>query len=121
MCLLLPIGAFFELSPEDAQKIEYETTKLDGDFCYALMVDYEIFDGVKEKTDDLPLSIRQKVVNFNDLSDYTQSLMTDLKYKISNQKSLNASHKPQENYLISLNFLQFYVKRGLKFEKVHKL
>lgn len=31
LCLLLPIDGFLQLSPEDTQKFDYETTELDGE------------------------------------------------------------------------------------------
>ena len=57
LCLLLQIGGFFKLPPEEVQKFDFKTTKLDGEYCYVLLLDYEIPDQVKDQTDDLPLSI----------------------------------------------------------------
>ena len=44
---MLSIGEFFEVSPENVQKFDYETIKLNDKYCYALMIDYEISDRVR--------------------------------------------------------------------------
>ena len=51
---ILPVGEFFEFSQEKVAIFDTDTIDLNGDHCYALLIDFEISDEVKLKTDDLP-------------------------------------------------------------------
>ena len=117
----LPVGGFKELSEEEVKKFKVDEIDLDGDYCYALLIDFEIPDDVKEYTDDLPLGIHQEVITSDKLSDFTASMIDECDYKFINSPSLIASHDSQSNYLISLNLLRLYEGIGLKCTKIHRI
>ena len=55
----LPYGELEELSETEIEGFDIMSTKADGDYAYALLVDYTIPDETKLKTDELPLSIHK--------------------------------------------------------------
>ena len=117
----LPVGDFYELSQEDVAIFDIDAKDLNGDHCYALVIDFEIPYEVKLKTDDLPMSISQEVINIDQVSDFMKELIQVSGCNFNKHKSLIASHRSQEGYLISLNLLKLYTKLGLKYTKIHKV
>jgi len=117
----LPVGDFKELSEEEIMNFNIDDIDLNGEFCYALSIDFEIPDDVKKLTDDFPLGLRQEEISFEDLSEFSQKLSETSGVKFIKQKSLVASHKPQEKYLISLNLLKLFKDIGLECKKIHRI
>ena len=117
----LPVGDFKELSEEEIMNFNIDDIDLNGEFCYALSIDFEIPDDVKKLTDDFPLGLRQEEISFEDLSEFSQKLSESSGLKFIKQKSLIASHNPQKKYLISLNLLKLFKDIGLKCTKIHRI
>ena len=117
----LPVGDFKELSEEEIRNFNIDDIDLNGEFCYALSIDFEIPDDIKKLTDDLPLGLRQEEISFEDLSEFSQKLSESSGLKFIKQKSLIASHNPQKKYLISLNLLKLFKDIGLKCTKIHRI
>ena len=63
----------FDTNPRDLQ----------GDHCYALVIDFEIPDEVKLKTDNLPMNFSQELIEIDQASDFTKDLieMTGCNFK----------------------------------------
>ena len=117
----LPYGDLYELSIEEINEFEINSIDIDGDYAYVLSIDFSIPDNVKSLTDDLPLSMSNEKIEFDDLSPYQKKLMADINMKFIKQKSLIASHKSQKNYLISLPLLKLYIELGIEIEKINSI
>ena len=63
-----------------------------GSHAYALEVDYYIDEEAKLKTDDLPLSIYNRVIKPEDVSEYTRNHAEANNFRFSNAKRLVADH-----------------------------
>ena len=100
----LPVSNFHELNEKEIKDLDLDKVDLNGNHCYALKVDFEIPDEFKKETDDLPMGINQEEIGIDDVSPFTKSLIENSKCNFTKQKTLVASHKSQENYMISLNF-----------------
>ena len=119
----LPYGNFKELNDVEIEKFkkEYKEIDLDGPYCYAVSIDYDIPDNVKMDTDDLPLSIHKKTVSENDVSPYTANITKDMRYKLPKQETLLADHSSQSEYLISLKRLRLLLDLGINVTKIHRV
>ena len=117
----LPFGNFHEMNENEIENFNIEDVDLNGEYCYALLIDYEIPDECKIKSDDLPMGIHQEEVTFDDLSEFTKELVKETDYKFTKQKTLVASHKSREKYLISLNLLRIFTGLGLECKKIHRI
>jgi len=118
----LPVGEIYELNLSEVENFNYTTTPCDGEYAYALLIDFSIPDRVKVLTDDLPLGINQKTPKFEELSEYTRENMKNLgiKSKKLSQK-LIACHEDQHDYLISLQMLKLYIELGIQVTKVRRI
>ena len=94
---------------------------MNGDRAYALLIDFEIPNEVKLTTDDLPMSLTQEQIGIDDVSDFTNQMITSSGRKFIEQKSLVASHKSKTYYLISLNLLRVFTDLGLIVKKTHRI
>ena len=117
----LPIGEIKEYSEEEVKKFNIEESYFDENHCFALLIDFEIPDHVKIQTDDLPLSIDHENISFEDVSPFTKRLIDISGCNFTRQKTLVASHKSREKYLISLDLLKLYLELGVICKKIHKV
>ena len=116
----LSVG-FSELNQEEVAIFYINAIDLNGDHCYALLIDFELPNEVKLKTDDLPIIISQEQINIDQVSDFMKELIQVSGCNFNKYKSLIASLKSQEGYLISLNLLKLYIKLGLEYTKIHRV
>ena len=98
----LPVGEFFELSKEVAT-LDIDVIDLNAHHCYAVVIDSEIPDEIKQKPDKLPMSISHELIYIDLVSDFVKELIQLTGCNFNKHKSLNASHKSHVGYLISLN------------------
>ena len=71
----LPVCGFSELCQEEVAIFDINAKDLNGDHCFALLKDFEIPDEVKLKTDDLPMSISQELINSDQVTDFMMQLI----------------------------------------------
>ena len=94
-----------------------------GDVTYILSIDAQVSPDVARKTDDLPLLLHHKAVGVEDMSPFTKNLLDaspHLKNRKRPERKLIASHLPQTDYLIAMEFLQVLLRQGLEVTKIHK-
>ena len=125
MVTKLPIGEFYEFNDEEIKSFNINSYDENGDYTYALIVDYSIPDDIKRLTDDLPLALHKKTASYTELSQYTKNLisMTHGKKHIDKKRvpKLMATHENQTNYLISIHFLKLLIELGINLEKIHRV
>ena len=83
------------------------------------MVDYEIDECAKYKTDDHLLSIHNKIVKPEEVSGYTQKHAESNNFTFFNTKRLVADHSNQKKYLVSLDRLRVLVKHGVNVTRIY--
>ena len=125
MATKLPISGFHEFNDEEIKSFDISSYDENGEYSYALIVDYSIPDDVKRLTDDLPLALHKKMANYTELSQYTQNLISLANGKEHFDKKrvpkLMATHERQTNYLISIHFLKLLIELGIHLEKIHRV
>ena len=117
----LPYGELEELTESEIDGFDIMSIEADGDYAYALLVDYSIPDATKLETDELPLSIHKMTVTEDDISSWSKKQMEYSQYKMSKSDSLIADHTDQSSYLISIDRLQILMGLGVKVTKIHRI
>ncbi|XP_069175223.1 uncharacterized protein [Procambarus clarkii] len=92
----------------------------DQDKGYWILCDTKhVSPEVARYTDDLPLVLSHTNITEEFLSEYSKKTLNDEKRKLPPKNTkLIASHLPQNDYLVSLDFLQLLLKLGLEVERV---
>ena len=106
---------------EEVSDFSFDDAKNDQEHGYMLMIDYKISEESKLKTDQLPLSLKSRVVTWDDLSPETKNLCDLVGMKFTSQKTLTASHESEEDYLIALPLLCTLMELGLEVIKIKKV
>ena len=75
---------------------------------------------IEKMSDELPLSLKQEKIAFDQLYDFTKDLIQSSGSKFSKSKSLIASRKAPEGQLVSVRVLILYEFLGLNFAKTHR-
>ena len=117
----LPVGRMHELTHDEIESFDIASQDIDGEFAYSLMVDYEIPDDVKRKTDNFPLSMHHQTTGLDDVSEFTHNLILDNNSRIVKAKRLVCTHHPREKYMIALPLLQHHVLMGMIVTKIHRI
>ena len=122
-CLVsdLPTGKIYELTPSEIESFTIDQALTNTNYSFCMLIDYEIPDDVKIKTDEFPLGLHHFTPNENDLSEFTKTLLQNGNMKANSTSKLVASHLPQKNYLISLELLQHHTTLGLIATKIHRI
>ena len=106
----LPIGGFYELKQEEIANFDINSIDLYGNYAYALLIDYEIPDDVKIKTDDLPLGIKQEEIGFEDVSSFTKELIefSGSKFTKQNTRCITQASRKLSYILKLVEIIQKY-------------
>ena len=124
----LPVGNF-EWVPEENLKscTARDILKLptQGDIGYAFEVDLEYPKKYHARDDQFPLAPYNGKLSFKDLSPYNRSLLKkhyprDYKKRRYVAKKLLATFHKRRRYVVLLDNLQYYLKRGMKLIKVRR-
>lgn len=103
--------------------IDYRVTfsDSDGDRGYLLQVDLEYPENLHEAHNDFPMIAEQLKVTADMLSKYNKELLEENKIKFTSQSKLCPNFYPKENYVCSLENLQFYLKHGVKLKRIDRI
>ena len=71
----LHVGGIFELSKVVIASFDINSIDFNGNRCYALVIEFNIPDEVRNKIDDLPLSINQEEAIIDHVSNFTKHLI----------------------------------------------
>merc|ERR1711888_250974 len=119
----LPVNSFRELSEREVDdfKSQIEGKDCNGEYAYALCIDFDIPEEAQIKTDYLPMSLCQMEIGMEHFSEYTKNLIKDRNQTVYKQKTLVATHLPQERYMIALPLLKMFMGLGMNVTKVHRV
>ena len=112
--------------PYDNIKFETENVCLeeilntpdDSDIGYFLEVDLEYPHNIRQKTENFPFAPENKTISKDDFGPYMKSIMP--KNYVSHKK-LICDWTDKKNYLIHYRMLKFYIRHGMKINKVHSV
>ena len=119
----LIVGEIYEMTPEEIEGFDLKNVNCSGENTYILSIDAQVSPDAARKTDDLPLLLHHKAVAIDDMSPFTKNLLETsphLKNIKRPERKLIASHLPQTDYLIAMEFLQVLLRQGLEVTKIHK-
>ena len=93
-------------------------TTADSEIGYYLEVDLEYPAAIKFKTKNLPFCPIKRKVDISELSEYSKSVMPDNHIP---QPKLICDQYDKHKYILDYRLLQFYVGRGMKLKKIHRV
>ena len=85
---------------------------------WILQVDLEYPVELHQEHNSYPLAPEKKVVK---KSDYQKSLLNDLKLKLADSAKLLLTLQDENNCVLHYQNLQFYLKRGIKLKRAHRV
>ena len=88
---------------------------------WILEVDLEYPAELHEEQNGYPLAPEKKVVKKEWMSAYQKRLMEDLELKPPDSKKLLLTHEDKSKYVVHCRNLQFYLKKGMKLKRVHRV
>ena len=126
MSIKLPKDGFRKMTPEEIKMFttEWFVKSFDslGNKGYLLRCDLGYPPKIQDETMDLPLAPEASVINWDDLSPYSQAewrRQRGTEPFISCQKLL-LTHRDKKNYVVHSTTLQYYLKKGMQLKTVHE-
>ncbi|GBM47569.1 hypothetical protein AVEN_90276-1 [Araneus ventricosus] len=114
----LPYGGFEWISA-DVTLDWIQSIPQDSSEGYIFEVDLKYPEELHDLHNDNPLAPEKMDIKFEDLSEFSKAVLNGIKYTPSTKLVPNL--KDKKNYITYYKNLQFYLKHGLKLEKVHKI
>ncbi|CAL1294548.1 unnamed protein product [Larinioides sclopetarius] len=114
----LPYGGFEWISA-DVSLDWIQSIPQDSSEGYIFEVDLEYPQELHDLHNDYPLAPEKMNIQFEDLSEFSKVILDEMKYVSSTKLVPNLKNKT--NYITYYKNLQFYIKHGLKIEKIHKI
>ncbi|GBM93472.1 hypothetical protein AVEN_215357-1 [Araneus ventricosus] len=113
-----PYGGFEWISA-DVTLDWIQSIPQDSSEGYIFEVDLEYPEELHDLHNNYPLAPEKMDIKFEDLSEFSKAVLNGMKYTPSTKLVPNL--KDKKNYITYYKNLQFYLKHGLKLEKVHKI
>ncbi len=125
-CLLLPLPraefSFMDRADIDATDWRNVDPLVDGGYGYILEVDLTYPEHLHLEHADMPLAAEKVVITEDMFSPYTTDLHKTLKSKESYKEvKLTATFGPRKNYVCHLANLQYYLRKGMILDCIHKV
>ena len=117
--------SMFEPLPFDESKLDINvkledilTTPVDSDIGYFVEVDLKYPDEIREKTESFPFFPENKISPKDKFSKHMNDIKLD---NYTQNKKFICDWTDEKKYLIHYGMLKFYVRHGIRVEKVKKL
>ena len=88
---------------------------------WILEVDLEYPEELHYAHNDYPLAPEKKAIKPEQMSKYQRRLMADLDFTMPNTDKLVLTLENKEKYVVHYKILQFYLRRGMRLKKVHRV
>ena len=95
--------------------------KWDSKKGWMLEVDLEYPEGLNEAHNDYPLAPEKKAIKPEQMSEHQRRLRADLDLAMPNTEKLVMTLEDKEKYVVLYKNLQFYLSRGMRLKKVHRV
>ena len=117
---LLPTSNYQWLELHELEAIDWYTVDTEGSTGYILMVDISYPPEIHDFLMDFPPAPENKQLTYDMLSPYAQCCLNNLYDKTSYKAcKLVASLEPKKSYLVHFANLQYYLRLGIKLDKIH--
>jgi len=125
-----PYDRYRWLSTEDGKKALNEVAEGKRDLMgenktsFFFEVDLEYPERLAKRDNSMPLAPHVKDIVFSDLSPFSQNVLQTLKgssAKNHKVRKLTSTMHTRKNYLVHALNLQYYLQRGLKVTKLHRV
>ena len=90
----------------------------DSDIGYFLEVDLKYPDNIKQKTKYFPFCPENEKINPDKYNEYMNSIKPE---NYTKSKKLICDWSDKKKYLIHYSILKFYVRHGMRVEKIHEI
>lgn len=118
----LPLSDFMWVQQRVYDGIDWSTIDTEGDIGYIVEVDLSYPSHVHAAHAAYPLAPETMTIKHTDLSSVSQSLLYSCSKKERHSaEKLTATFLPKTKYVVHFKMLQFYLKLGLKLEKVRRV
>ncbi len=117
----IPYGGFKFVRKNDSHFFPIEkilATEDDSEIGYFVECDLKYPDSIKFKTINFPLAPVKRKVEYEELSDYQKETFGE---NFAPQEKLICDWKDKKNYLVHYRLLKFYLRMGMKVEKIHRI
>jgi len=130
MTMPLPYDNFRWLTKSEKKQLEKKLHRgegkfdLDGGEGYFLEVDLYYPKSLALSHNSFPLAPHNKDISYEDLSPFCQRVASTLKEgKVKNYstKKFTSTMETRKKYLVHIMNLQYYLKKGLKLQKIHRV
>ena len=122
----VPSGDFVLLNPDKKKEflnqdlLSIDTQGERGYFIHCKICPVD--EHVIYRTDEFPLILSEKKINASDISPYSKSLLDKMNVKLTSENSkLVAHHEGVDDCLLTLPYLQFLLKKGVKLDTVYRV
>ena len=123
-CQSLPLSDFEWVRKENFEQIDWKKLSENDQIGYILECDLEYPVNLHELHKNYPLAPIKRKIKIEELSEYQNHLINDLKNKNLNYrpcKKLILDLNDKKNYIIHYLNLKLYLELGLKLTKIHKI
>ncbi len=117
----LPISGFRWIDEKEIGDVDFLNVDPDGDTCYILEVDLDYPQNLHDSHSDFPLAVERKTILLEQLSPHNLKFLEKNDEKFKPSTKLCPDLYPKKNFVCSLKNLQFYVEKGLKLTKIHRV
>ena len=118
-CDLLPQKSFRWLDAQEIQSFDLMSIACDATKGYVLEIDLNYPEELHESHNSFPLAPEKYSVQYEQLSDFQKCLIDEELF--CKGEKLIAHLGPRRKYICHYRNLQFYLKHGLKLEKIHRV
>lgn len=119
---LLPYSNFNWMTKDQFENIDWATIDTETEIGYVLEVDLEYPKTLHDLHSNFPLAPETMIVEFDDLSPYSQSAYMSLeKQKRYKDQKLLATFDDREKYVVHFKNLKLYLQLGLVLTNVHRV
>ena len=121
MCQKMPTGNFRWLNQSDIEQMDVTKMDADGDTCYILECELEYPTSLHDYHNDYPLAVEGKLITEDQLSPYNKEFLKNHKERFKATRKLCPDLHDKHSYVCSLKNLQFFLQRGIKLKKIHRV
>ena len=110
------------LDSDEIEDFELDSKSTDDNIGYLLEVDLAYPQYLHDKHNDYPLAPEKLLITQDMLSPYAKSVSQKIGCHVNvNNEKLVPNLMTKKNYVLHYRNLQFYLKMGMKLEKIHKI
>ena len=116
----MPCGDFMWMTDKQLQEFDVMRVSDDSETGFILDVDLDYPENLHDLHNDLPLAPRSRVVEKDELSNYTKYLAEKLNIASGSCRKLISDLNPKRHYIIHYRNLKLYLRLGMRLRTIHR-